>query len=150
MRSSLCFNPARSNRSWLRPSRWPKRACAQNQRREFRALRHARMKVQGDLHVAGDMKVAWFVVQGPGRQHPQHHRQSAILSAGRVRRSRLKLAGQTITLDRRILRTLARSVDRLRAINVDAGIPALVDDHLCDRGANFQPQGSAGARRGLL
>src|SRR5262245_33708066 len=23
--SSLCFNPARSNRSWLRPSRWPKR-----------------------------------------------------------------------------------------------------------------------------
>ena len=24
-RSSLCFNPARSNRSWLRPSRWPRR-----------------------------------------------------------------------------------------------------------------------------
>jgi len=23
--SSLCFDPARSNRSWLRPSRWPKR-----------------------------------------------------------------------------------------------------------------------------
>lgn len=23
--SSVCFNPARSNRSWLRPSRWPKR-----------------------------------------------------------------------------------------------------------------------------
>ena len=25
MLSSLCFNPARSNRSWLRPSRCPKR-----------------------------------------------------------------------------------------------------------------------------
>jgi S1-C subfamily serine protease len=33
-----------------------------------------------------------------------------LMREGRVRRSRLKLAGQTITLDRRILRTLGRSV----------------------------------------
>jgi S1-C subfamily serine protease len=35
---------------------------------------------------------------------------SALMRDGRVRRSRLQLSGQTITLDRRILRTLGRSV----------------------------------------
>jgi S1-C subfamily serine protease len=35
---------------------------------------------------------------------------SALMRDGRVHRSRLQLAGQTITLDRRILRTLGRSV----------------------------------------
>ena len=61
--SSLCFNPARSNRSWLRPSRWPKRlmrcvtwlrvapsAGSSSQSDSFDKRRGIREQLEGKLH----------------------------------------------------------------------------------------------------